>query len=372
MKKNNPTFRSTLAFVTLTLFSTGCEIFSRSPSPSSSEQSIAVVGAQERLRTEPRFQEKIDQLIKNMVYVWNDRVSCSGLRLTLPETVPEVQAILLSGHCVSGNPVGRSGQIKSPKFALRPLATHGHKRIDDFLADYFFTNQNLDYSEFEAEVIQEPSGESQSEYLSPSTFLNDAQMLAIYHPDFSKHAWLPLGGVVHRDYFSLLRQAVVENSRGVNIIMLQNNLALIPLIPDPPYSEATRALRPIAVRPKPKPQPGDRYFALYLGRDNVNRELQTRMVDIDIIGFSPKHGLLQGCEAPPKEPKDYVTDRSAVLYIERNEEFYAIGLGSFGSPTEIQINGKRCALTTFTHIAHHNGWMKLAFQQATDELQNKK
>jgi hypothetical protein len=116
----------------------------------------------------------------------------------------------------------------------------------------------------------------------------------------------------------------------------------------------------LIIRGKPTPSPGDSYYTASLLRDNDRKELTPIVKPLDILGFSPKHGLLQSCEPETPSAQSYTSDRASALVIRRHNETVLLGIGSFGSPKPQTIDGRRCVVTTYIHLHHHLGWMKIA------------
>lgn len=318
-------------------------------------------GSAERSKGTPddfaRRSELSTQVRDHLVYVWRDRHSCSGVLALIPETEPPVEVVLTAGHCIAANPLRRSGGIKSPAFRMVKLSAHKHPRIDPFLASYFFRNEAVDTTAYDVEMIAEPT----AAVPKPWEFDNDDRLLALYHDDFPIKAFVPTKGAVHKDYFSLFRKVSTQQGDGYVNILNHFDLALIPLSPRPAFINQRRA--PFRIRPLPKPQPGDKTYRAILSRDNVAQKLAFEMTPIEVTGFSRDHALIQGCETPPEQTKDFKSDAGSALLLERAGEIYLIGIAAFGNPSPAIIHGQQCALTTFTHLAAYTGWMKITASQ---------
>lgn len=290
---------------------------------------------------------------ENLVYIWRDRHSCSGVLALIPESTPPVEVVLTAGHCIAANPLRRSEKIKTPSFQMNKLSMHKHPRIGPFLTSYFFPNETLDTTAYDVEMI----AESTSSEPRPWEFSNDDHLLALYHDDFPLKAAMPMKGSVHKDFFSLFRKVSTPRGDGYINILNHFDLALIPLSPPPPFINLQRA--PFRIRPLPKPQRGDKTYRAMLLRDNVKQELKFDMTPVVVTGFSPDHALIQGCETPPKAKRDFKSDAGSALLLERTGEIYLIGIAAFGNPSPVNIGDQNCALTTFTHLDAYSGWMKI-------------
>jgi hypothetical protein len=294
---------------------------------------------------------------ENMVYLWRDRHSCSGVLATIPETSPPVEALITAGHCIATNPLRRSNSVKTPVFRMARLSAHGHPRIAPFLSSYFFKSNNLDTTSYDVEVLADPT----DAVPNPGNFDNTGRLLSVYHDDFAKKPFSPSKGAVHKDYFSLFRRVDTARGQGYIKILTQFDLALLSLDPGPPFINLKRS--PFRIRELPKAQPGDRIYRAIMWRDNIKRQLQFNIDQVKVTGFSPDHALIQVCEKPPKTTKDYKSDEGSALLLERFGELYLIGTAAFGNPSPVQIDGDPCSLTTFTHLAAYAGWMKIAASQ---------
>jgi hypothetical protein len=108
---------------------------------------------------------------------------------------------------VSANPAARSKSITTPQFAFAPFNTKNHPRIADFLAEFLFERANtVGLGNLFSETVESSDGTR----ISSAVFTNHDRSVALYHNDFGQEAYLPPKGVVHRDYFSLLKQIATK------------------------------------------------------------------------------------------------------------------------------------------------------------------
>ncbi len=336
------------------LFTFSCENVSESGNEPTQDQQIK---SSDKTPANSLTEKDLEKIRSAMMYLWRDRESCTAVFAKIPETVPPQTTILTAGHCIAANPLRRTPSVKTPVFAMMPLSSQDHPRIGAFLADYLFKNKDIDTSMYEVELIDH----KHSKTPQPWAFENTDRLIALYHDDFPTQAHIPIGGMIHRDYFSLFRKVKTKRGEGMATILHHFDLAMIPLQPQPVLLSPTQPA--LEIRALPTHLPGDLSFRIYLGRDNIKKELEFDVKPIEVTGLSLKHGLIQGCEEPPKETKDYISDRGSLLVLKRAGEVYLIGIGSFGSPVAHAIKGKECALTTFSHLAAHTGWMKITASQ---------
>ena len=310
--------------------------------------------AQDRTADGDPLQSVSTDLRNNLFYFWRDRSWCSGVMVRVPETVPAVRAVLTTGSCVSSSPVARSKTVTTPRFLFSLFRSNAHPRIADFLSEYLFEGTaKVGLDNLYSETIGGPGSSGDFD----AVFVNGDRSTALYHGALEKDAAFPAEGIVHRDYFSLLKK-VTRNKEDAYVVMLrQNDLALMEWNDSEKIPTTTAG--GLEIRPKPAPLPGDAYYSAVMLRDNQSRALRLKVTPVEILGFSPRHALIQTCE-PVAPPEDYVGDRAAALVIRRKGETILLGLGSFGSPHPQTIEGKTCAITTYAHLGHHKGWMKIA------------
>lgn len=309
-----------------------------------------------------KIRKIIEDVRSRMFYVWRDRDSCSGVLAKLPESSVRQNLVLTSAGCISGNPFGRSRTVTTPHFKLSTLERHGHPRIADFLSEFLYPNGSPDFSLLRTETVEM----TKQGGVDGNIFFNEDRMLAIYHDAWKSEARIPLGGIVHHDYFSLLRPVETAQGDGVQVILRQYDLAIVALNPD--LETDLLKMDGLEIRGMPVHKEGDQYFAMIMTRDNETKTLNFSAKPVSIQGFSPKFGLIQTCEAPPTRPDEYRTHRSSALILIRDEMPYLIGLATFGSTSEKTIEGKSCVLTTFSHLTNYVGWLKLAGSEISERF----
>lgn len=293
---------------------------------------------------------------KNLFYFWRDRESCSAVRALLPETSPTQSVFLTSANCVAGNPRSRSRTVVTPNFVLADLMRTERLRSTDFLKKYLFDRaKDLEVSSLQVESVAEPGNDNDT----PAVFTNDDKLTALYHDSMGNKASFPSGGIVHRDYFAVMKPVKVRGSDGFAVLLRHNDLAMIEWAPavNPEADESSG----LEIRGKPTPMDGDRFYVASVSRDNDRRQLAFHLTSVDVVGFSPADGLIQTCEPALQNDKDYLSDRGSILVIRRGDETILLGIASFGSPSLQTVEGRKCVLTTFTHLDKYRGWLKIAY-----------
>jgi hypothetical protein len=345
-----------------------CDLFSAGPSGAGPAAQQNLPAASQLTFLHNKGADRADEgairkiLGKDLFYFWRDRESCTAVRAFLPEAEPPRSVILTSASCVAGNPKSRSRTVLTPRFVLADLMRTERLRNAEFLKEYLFDRANdTDISSLVVESVAEPRNDSDA----PAVFTNDDKLTALYHDSVGNEAVFPALGIVHRDYFAVMKPVKVRNSDGFAVLLRHNDLAMLPWTPS--ENRAANESSGLEIRGKPTPKQGDRFYVASVSRDNERRLLSLHLTPVEVVGFSPKDGLIQTCEPPKQSDKDYLSDRGSVLVVRRGDENILLGIASFGSPSVQTVGGQKCVLTTFTHLDSYRGWIKIAYSSVVSK-----